>query len=407
MMIFWEILKMAANALRVNKLRTTLTLVGIIIGVSSVITIISALDGLQQSIESELDVLGPSTFMVNKFGIIMSDEAFHDALKRKPLKFEYIKAIEDGCDLCEEVAARAFSSAEVKYRDKKMRRTFVAGGTANLINIVDVEVDQGRFYSFEEDHARRRVAFVGPAIQEELFPGLDPIGKTIKLNNVKFEIIGIAKKRGSSFNDNEDKVIFIPYQTFRKYFGDPRGNLAFFVKARSVESVEAAMDQARVVLRAARHVPYDKPDDFGMLTADAVLAVLNDITKYLRMGLVGISSIALVVGGIIIMNIMMVSVTERTREIGIRKSIGARQKDVLMQFLYESLILSLSGGVIGILIGVILGKVLISLMNFDMTPSVSAIIIGLAISTGVGLFFGIYPAMKAARLQPVKALSFE
>lgn len=406
-MILWEVLKMAANALRVNKLRTTLTLVGVIIGVASVITIISALDGLQQSIEAELDVLGPSTFMITKFGIIMSDEDFHNALKRKPLEFEYLDAIREGCDLCTEVAARAFASAEAKYREKKMREVYVAGGTANMLSVVDIELDQGRFYSYEEDHARRRVAFVGPAVTEELFPGQDPIGKEIKLNNTKFEIIGIAKKRGSSFNDNEDKVIFIPYQTFAKYFGDRRGNFAIFVKAASVDLVESAMDQARVVLRAIRHVPYDEPDDFGMVTADAVMAVLNDVTKYLRLGLVGISSIALVVGGIIIMNIMMVSVTERTREIGIRKSIGARQKDVLLQFLYESLILSLGGGVIGIAIGVILGKVLISLMNFNMTPSLSAILIGLAISSGVGLFFGIYPAMKAARLQPVKALSYE
>ncbi len=153
--------------------------------------------------------------------------------------------------------------------------------------------------------------------------------------------------------------------------------------------------------------PYDKEDDFGILTADAVMAVFNDITKYIRMGLIGISSIALVVGGIIIMNIMMVSVTERTREIGIRKSIGANQRNILLQFLFESLVLSLSGGIIGITIGVVLGKVLINLINMNMTPSLFAIAIGLIISTGTGLFFGIYPAMKAARLQPVKALSYE
>ncbi len=406
-MILWEILKMAASALRVNKLRTSLTLLGIIIGVSSVITIISALDGLQQSIESELEVLGPSTFIVTKFGIIMSEEAFLEALKRKPLKYEYVEAVKKGCDLCTEVAADVDTRAEVKYREKKMSNVHLEGGSANLLNIIDIQLDQGRFFSEEEDHSRRRVAFIGSALQEELFPGLDPIGKTIKINNTKFEIIGIAKKRGSTFNDNADAIAIIPYNTFTKYFGDSRRSTDIVIKAASVEMVQPAMDQVRVVLRAMRHVPYDKEDDFGIVTADAIMAALNDITKYLRMGLVGISSIALIVGGIIIMNIMMVSVTERTREIGIRKSIGARQKDVLIQFMYESLILSMTGGVIGIAIGVILGKVLISLMNFNMTPSLSAIMIGLAISTGVGLFFGIYPAMKAARLMPVKALSYE
>jgi putative ABC transport system permease protein len=398
---------MAVYALRVNKLRTSLTLLGVIIGVASVITIISALEGLSQSIKAELDRLGPNTFIVTKFGIIMSDDAWFDAMKRKPLKYEYKEAIEEGCQYCEKVAVRSFSEGEVKFGKKKMKRVAIAGGTANLIDIVDVEIGQGRFHSIEEDQSRSRVAFIGAAIAEELYPGIDPIGKSIKINNIKYDIVGIAKKQGASFNENKDKFVFIPYSSFIRDVGDFWGSIAIFVKAASVERIQEAMDESRVVLRALRHVPYDKDDDFGILTADAVMAVLNDITKYVRMGLVGISSIALIVGGIIIMNIMMVSVTERTREIGIRKSIGAKQKHILLQFLFESLLLSLAGGVIGITIGVILGDVLINLIKMDMTPSLFAIAIGLIISTGTGLFFGIYPAMKAARLQPVKALSYE
>jgi len=406
-MILWEVLKMACDALRVNRLRTVLTLFGVIIGVSSVITIISALDGLGQSIRAELEVLGPSTFIVTKFGIIMSDEDFFEALKRKPLKYEDAEAIDRNCEQCIKVAAATGSRAEAKYRNKKLSNVRVSAGSASLLDIIDFEVDQGRFFSYEEDQTRRRVAFIGATIKEELFPGIDPIGKDVKIDNIKYEIIGIAKKKGSTFDDDADKVVIIPYFSFAKDFGSPRRGISIYVKAPSVELVPSAMDEARVILRARRHVPYDKEDDFGMVTAEAIMEVLNNVTRFLRIGLVGISSIALVVGGIIIMNIMMVSVTERTREIGIRKSIGARQKDILLQFLYESLLISLGGGAIGIGIGVILGKILISLMNFDMTPSVSAIIIGLSISVGVGLFFGIYPAMKAARLQPVKALSFE
>ncbi len=407
-MIFWEILKMAANALKINRLRTILTLLGVIIGVSSVITIISALDGLSQSIKAELDFLGPSTFIVNKIGLITSDDDFFEALKRKPLKYEYVRAIEEGCTECAKVAASANSNdSELKFLNKKLRGVLIRGGEASTIDIIDIELAQGRFYTSDEDLARRRVVFIGTTVQDELFTGIDPIGKQLKINNIKYEVIGIAKKQGSSFGEDPDRVVYIPYHTFIKDFQDPRGRMAIFVKAKSVESVPAAMDQTRAILRARRHVPYNEEDDFGMVTADAVMAVLNDITKFLRLGLIGVSSIALIVGGIIIMNIMMVAVTERTREIGIRKSIGARQKDILLQFLYESLIQSLGGGMIGIAIGVILGKILISLMNFDMTPSVSAILIGLSISTGVGLFFGIYPAMKAARMQPVKALSYE
>jgi putative ABC transport system permease protein len=406
-MILWEIFKMAGQALKANRLRSMLTLLGVIIGVTSVITIISALDGLGQSIESELEFLGPSTFIVAKMGIIMSDDDFFEALKRKPLKYEYVRAIEEGCDECVKVAAASNAFTDVKYRNRKLRDVLIRGSEASILDIIDVELGQGRFYSHEEDWARNRVAFIGTTIRDELYPGIDPIGKTIKIGGVKYDIIGVAKKQGASFGEDPDKVVYLPYHTFVKQFGHPRGRMSIFVKAASVEQVPIAMDQVRVILRAYRHVPYDEEDDFGMVTADAVMAALNEITQFLRLGLVGVSSIALIVGGIIIMNIMMVSVTERTREIGIRKSIGARQKDILVQFMYEALILSLGGGLIGIAIGVFLGKVLIGLLNFNMTPSMSAIMLGLIISSGVGLFFGIYPAMKAARLQPVKALSYE
>ncbi len=384
-MIVWEVFKMSVSALNTNRLRGFLTLLGVIIGVTSVITIISALEGLSQSIRAELEALGPSTFIVTRFGIIRSEEEFFEAVKRRPLKYEHMEAIRDGCDLCERVE----------------------GASAGIIDIVDTEVEYGRYFSDEEEHTRSRVAFIGSNVREELFPGIDPIGKWIKLNNIKYRVIGVAKEQGSTFDDNSDRFVSIPYATFVKDFAYRRMGLSIYVKAASVELLPEAMDQARVILRAYRHVPYNKDDDFGIVTADAVMAVINDITKVIRFGLIGISSIALVVGGIIIMNIMMVSVTERTREIGIRKSVGARQRDILLQFLYESLILSLGGGLIGIAIGVFLGDVLIGLIERDTTPSVCAISIGLIISTGTGLFFGIYPAMKAARLQPVKALSYE
>lgn len=406
-MIIWEIFKMALHALRANKLRTSLTLLGVVIGVSSVITIVSALEGLSQSIKSELESLGPSTFIITRFGIIMNEDAFFEALKRKPLEYRYMEEIEAACGTCEKVAARVYTAAEVRRENRRIRNVMIGGATANILEIVDIELGQGRHFTHEEDRTGSRLAFIGATIAEELFPGVDPIGKSMKINNVKYDVIGIAKKRGSTFGKDQDRFVFVPYHAFVKDLGDQRNNLDIFVKAVSVEKLAEAMDEARVVLRSIRHVPYNKDDDFGMVTADAVMAALNDITKYIRFGLVAISSIALIVGGIIIMNIMMVSVTERTREIGIRKSIGAKQKNILLQFLFESLVLSLAGGIIGITIGVVLGDILINLINMNMTPSLFAIGIGLVISTGTGLFFGIYPAMKAARLQPVKALSYE
>jgi len=406
-MIVWEIFKMAVGALRVNKLRTSLTLLGIIIGVSSVITIISALEGLSQSIRAELNQLGPTTFIVTRFGLIRGHDAFMEALKRKPMKYEYLSDIEKGCKDCEKVAARSYIMGEVKFGNRKLKRVLIGGGTANIFDIVDLQLGQGRLHTLEEDQSRRRVAFVGATIAEELFPGLDPIGQTMKINNIRYEIIGMAKKKGATMGEDQDKFVFVPYSSFVRDFTDPHMDLDIFVKASSVERLPEAMDEVRVILRSVRHVPFEKEDDFGILTADAIMAAINDVTKYIRLGLIGISSIALIVGGIIIMNIMMVSVTERTREIGIRKSVGARQRNILLQFLFESLVLSLTGGIIGITIGVVLGDVLINLIKMQMTPSLFAIAIGLIISTGVGLFFGIYPAMKAARMQPVKALSFE
>lgn len=406
-MIYYEIFRMAILALFANRLRSILTLLGIIVGVTSVITIISALEGLSQSIEGEINKLGPTTFIVTKWGMITSDDAFWEAMKRKPLKYEYVEAIEDGCEECEKISARIYSRVDVKYRNNKLSDIFAAGVTASFIDIIDIEVEFGRFISADDDQTSRRVAFIGSGVKDELYPNVDAIGKTIKIDNMKYDIVGIAKKRGSSFGNNRDNLIIVPFSIFVRDFEYYNGNLDIMVKAKSIERLEVAMDQTRVVLRAWRHVPYDKEDDFAMMTADSIMAALNDITKYLRLGLVGVSSISLVVGGIIIMNIMMVSVSERTREIGIRKAIGAKRKDILWQFLFESLVLSLGGGFIGISAGVILGDILIGLINMDMTPSMYAIGLGLIISIGTGLFFGIYPAMKAARLEPVVALSYE
>ena len=220
-------------------------------------------------------------------------------------------------------------------------------------------------------------------------------------------MIGVAKKRGAMFGNNQDNFIYIPLSAFARQFGEPRRGLNVVVKALSVPQLPEAMDQARAILRAQRHVPFDKEDDFDMMTADNILDILNSLTRILRMGLVGISSISLVVGGIVVMNIMMVSVTERTREIGIRKSLGAKQKHILIQFVFESVLLTLSGGLIGIVLGFFIARALVGLMDMQISPSMLAIVAGLSISTGVGLFFGIYPAMKAARLDPVKALSYE
>ncbi len=406
-MIAGSLLRISYDALRANKLRSGLTLLGVIIGVTSVMTIISALEGMQGAIAEDLNRLGPATFVVTRMGIVTSEDMFWEKIKRKPLSLTNAEQIEKGCTLCDKVSPRGYSEARVKYRDQAIRNVLIGGATANYIDIVDIDVSVGRFHSFEDDLYHRKVAYIGEQIRKDLFEGVDPLGKELTIAGRKFTVIGVAKELGSSFGNNQDNFIMIPFSVFQTVFGEQRRGLNFAVKAVSVDRLPEAMDQVRVILRSARHVPFDAPDDFDMLTADNILDVLNQFTRVLRFGLIGISSISLVVGGIVVMNIMMVSVTERTREIGIRKSLGAKRQHILLQFVFESLLVTLSGGLIGIIAGFLIARSLVGLMDMEIQPSMLAIFLGLGISVGVGLFFGIYPAMKAARLDPVKALSYE
>lgn len=407
-MIAGSLLRIAFDSLRANKLRSSLTLLGVIFGVTSVMTIISALEGMMGGIERELNQLGPTTFIIERIGIVTSEEMFLDKIKRKPLTLESAELISDGCTLCSKVAARAYSRSRVKYGSEALRNVFIMGTEPTFVEIVDYDVAQGRFLSIEDEQYRKNAAFIGETVRKTFFSGVDPIGKEIKVDGHRYTVIGVAEKSKSAFgDDDEDNYIIIPLSTHIKQFGEPRRGFTIFVKAASVDLLPQAMDEARVVLRAQRHVPYNKEDDFDILTADNILELLNQFTKLFRLGLVGISSISVVVGGIVVMNIMMVSVTERTREIGIRKSLGAKRQHILAQFLFESLMLTMGGGALGIVLGFLIARGLIAKLGMEISPSAVAIFTGLSISTGVGLFFGIYPAMKAARLNPVKALSYE
>ncbi len=406
-MVGLSILRIAYEALIANKLRSGLTLLGVIFGVTSVMTIMSALEGMTGAIEEELNSLGPSTFMVGTLMIATSHEEFMDKIKRKPIEMDDYEAIVAQCATCDKVSPRTFSSSELKYGAARMRDVGIMGGTHSFIDIVDFSVAQGRFHSSEDDFYRRRVAFIGDDVREEFFSGVDPLGKDIKIDGIKYTVIGVAKAQGSAFGESQDKWVIIPLSTFYGQYGPRQRGLNLVVKANSVENLEYTMDEVRMVLRTRRNVPYDQPDDFDMLTAESALDIFNQLTAIFRMSLIGISSISLVVGGIVVMNIMMVSVTERRREIGIRRSLGARRSHILLQFLYEALLLTMTGGVIGIILGFIIAKSLVAMIDMQISPSALAIFAGLFISTGTGLIFGIYPAMKASRLDPVKALSYE
>ena len=406
-MIGFSIFGIAVNAIRANKLRSSLTLLGIIFGMVSVMTIISALEGMMGAIKEDIGRLGPTTFMVSKMMIATSDEMFFEKRKRKPIDLKTADIIINDCNLCEKVSPRAFAQARLKYGSKYIRDGRIMAGTHSFIDIVDIEVAQGRFHSMEDDLYRRQVVLIGDGVNEELFPGIDPIGKVLKVGSKKYTVIGIAKKFGSMFGQERDNFVVMPLSTYGTHFGQPRWGLNVVIKAPSVAKLEDTMDEVRLLLRSHRGVPYNEKDDFDMMTADSFLEFFNAFTRIFRMALVGVSSISIVVGGIVVMNVMMVAVSERTREIGIRKAIGAKQKHILLQFLFESLTLTSSGGLVGMAIGYVLAKFLVGMIGMEIAPSPLAIIAGLSISMGTGLIFGIYPALKAAKLDPIKALSFE
>lgn len=403
----------ALASLIANKLRSILTLIGVIIGVMTVIAITSIIAGMNKYVADQLSSVGSDTFFINKWGLIMSEDEWWEALKRKSITLDDMKAVEDHCPACYKVGASADVTRRVKRGNVYLDDASIAGVTANLIDIIDIKVEEGegRYVSrFEEEH-NRAVAFIGWEIKDKLFGQVDPIGRDIKIGNQKFRVVGIAQKRGSFLGQSRDNFVHVPITTFFKHFGRHRYgrevSVDIVVKAVSFESMSEAMDQARVILRARRHVPYDKQDDFAMMTGETFMDLYRQFTSTAYLTMIGISSIALLVGGIVIMNIMLVSVKERTREIGIRKALGARRKDVLWQFLIESVTVALVGGLLGVILGLGAGKIVA--MNSPLPASADPfwIITGLILATSVGLIFGVYPAVKAARLDPIEALRYE
>ena len=406
-MVAISLIKEAIAALWGNRLRSFLTVFGMVMGVTSVIAIVSTVEGMQADMERSFESWGPTTFTVTRFGLVLTWEDYAKRMKRKKLTRELIPLIEDGCPDCEMVGAETYNRATVKFGSES-RRTEIRGETPNLLEMRNFDVIMGRYMTWEDEYRRKNVAFIGHMINEKLFEGVDPIGQKIRVGTHEFTVIGVAEKLDGTMVEGMDDFVAIPLATYHKIFDQPGRPVNIVAKAASKEQLQSAMDQVRVVLRSVRRIPYADKDDFEIITADTILSFINDIPRAFRAVMVSIPLLSIVIGGIVIMNIMMISVTERTREIGIRKSVGARKRNILMQFMYESVILSLIGGGLGIIGGVYTGQwMLSSLLDIYVAPTGMAIIMGAGISTGVGLFFGIYPAMKAARFDPIKALSYE
>ena len=408
-MPFLEALKLAISAILSHKLRSFLTLLGVIFGVATVIVVVSLVEGFNAYVDEKIADIGTNAFAVRKYSIddFSSVEALNAARRRnKDLTLDDVAALRARGGAIREVGAKADVLGEVKYGPTSLSRVHISATTANIADIDRLEAESGRYFNKGEDDARRTVCFIGADVAEKLFPRSNPLGATIRLDGRAFQIIGVGKPLGSVFGQSRDKYVAVPLSTFLALYGSRR-SLSVSVTSSSEHTYQDAIDEARVVMRIRRRLAPNEKDNFGIITPSAINELRDKIFGTIQVAAIGVTSISLVVGGIVIMNIMLVSVTERTKEIGLRKSIGARRGDILKQFLAESTMLSLFGGAIGVSIAYILAKLVAVLTPVPTALPWLAVTAALLISASVGLVSGVYPAWRAARLDPIEALRTE
>ena len=405
-MNFREAILIALSSLRANRLRSLLTLLGIVIGVMTVIAVVSFISGLNDYVAQKIFNLGPDVFIINRTAFVtMSVEDFIESQKRKNLYLEDMEAVRQACTDCRSVGGSVNARAQVKY-GREFLDSSIQGYTAEVPGILGNELESGRFLTdYDIDHARS-VCVIGADIVDNLFPFVDPIGKTVTVNDRQFEVIGVGKRQGTVVGQSRDNWVTIPITLHQRMWGIRR-SVQIYAKATDETLLDRAQDQARLTLRARRHLAYKANDDFSIGTNQNFLQIWANISRAFFAVTIGIASISLLVGGIVVMNIMLVSVTERTSEIGVRKALGARSRDIMLQFLVESATLALVGGLIGIFLGSSIAIVAAWLTPLPAAIKWWAIALGLLVSTAVGLFFGIYPAKRAANLDPIAALRHE
>jgi putative ABC transport system permease protein len=405
---FTENLRIASSALRANPLRSTLTTLGIIIAVAAVIAVVSIIQGLQYLIVGQLEEVGTNFLIV----LPRRDQQGGPGVVSRQVKLTWedgqaISHEVPGVDLITPVIA---GRKEVKYRDRRHDPDFVLGVNDDFSEVHKYFVERGRFFSDIDLRHRRKVVVVGQAVVDELRLGNDPVGKEIYVGNLPATVIGVMEEKGQSLGQDLDDMVFVPFETSLQLFGRRAGDQVQLRLKAEQDSLDEVVDGITRVLRRRHKIPEDEPDDFQVLRQDDLLDLYRSILGGVTAVIGGVVGVALVVGGIGIMNIMLVSVTERTKEIGIRKAVGARKHDILLQFLIEAVALALLGGVLGLALGYGIGVLVIHLVPVDLPPAhipIWAVLLAFGFSAVVGIFFGIYPAGKAARLDPIEALRYE
>jgi putative ABC transport system permease protein len=405
-----EAIKIALQSLWANKLRSALTLLGVVIGVAAVIAVVTFVNGINGYVSEKVLNLGADAFIMCKVSPATTNiDRYLEGMKRKDLTMDDYRAVREGCKLCSNVGAYAFKqTGHVKYGEKSLSDTRVWGMTPAVAVIRDVDIDSGRMFGESDLEHDAPVAVIGTDVVDNLLPGVDPMGKEIRVDGWVYRVVGVGKKKGSTLGQSADNYVFLPMTSWIKQYGARDMNMRIAAKTAGEGAVmDATMDEARVIVRARRHDAPGQPDSFDMENNANLMSIFANLTGTFFIAMVGIAAISMVVGGIVIMNIMLVSVTERTREVGIRKAMGAKRADVLLQFLIEAVTLALFGGLLGVLLGIGIAKGVTLAVGLPSVIELWAVVAGLLVATSVGIFFGVYPARKAATLDPIAALRFE
>jgi putative ABC transport system permease protein len=405
---FREPVFVALEALRAHKMRSFLMLLGIVLSVSTLIMVVALISGVNLYVANRIANLGSNVFLVLRFPIVTDmNELVQLTRRNKPLTWDDYIYVRDNSKLALRVGAQVYQLGRTKANGQTLEDTTVYGVTANIGDMKTEEPAQGRYITDTDNEHRSMVTLIGSDVADKLFPGADPIGKQLDIDGRPYEVVGIGKPIGTVLGQTQDNYVYIPIQTWMKYYANSTTSLAINVQTQGGDWMSRTQEEAEMLMRARRHLKPNDLDNFGILDGGSLVDLFKRITGALATSMIGIVAVFLVIGGVVIMNVMLATVTERTHEIGLRKSLGARRSDILLQFLTETAVMSTIGGVIGVALAYVFAEIVARNTPVPMHVPITAVLIALAMSTAVGFFFGLYPASKAANLNPIEALRQE